>query len=320
MIDISDKLQDKLLTIPDKPGIYKMLDREKNIIYIGKSISLRKRVRTYFSKKQMWKKARKFARLIDDIEYIVTDTHLEARILECELIKKLRPAFNSQFKNDRGYVYINVNDYNIHTPTSIVYQYEAGVFGPFRGRFFVLKILDSLKNLYPIYKENETYNFTYKVLPIQMDRDSYNKNKDSLIDIFSNDDNFILFIKALEDEMKKASDALHFETAMTFRDLLRGLNYLKGSLKEDQNLFLRKLFVNIPIESGNKFFFISRGKILIKKSFKTYNTEDMNSFIKNARELKVYKENPFEKSSLDFRDIIYSEIRNLPKEMVHIIS
>lgn len=142
-----NKSKTKILSLPESPGIYKMLDKEKNIIYIGKSISLKKRVRTYFSEKPKWEKVKKLAPLIDDIEYIVTDTHLEARLLECEMIKRVKPIFNSQFKNDKGYVYLNIKDYNIYNPISIVYDYEEKSMVHLEESFRVLMVLEALKSL-----------------------------------------------------------------------------------------------------------------------------------------------------------------------------
>nr|WP_300004391.1 GIY-YIG nuclease family protein [Tissierella sp.] len=319
MIKIHEELKTKIQSIPELPGIYKMLDREGNIIYIGKSISLRKRVRTYFADKPKWRKVKKMQRVIYDIEYIVTDTHLEARLLECEMIKSIMPIFNSQFKNDKGYVYLKIRDYNIFNPISIVYDYEEGVYGPFRRRFRVLSILESFKNLYPILKTGRSYSFNYDVFPLKMDRETFTLNKKSLEDIFSKDPEFILFLQALEQEMSLASMDLKFETAMVYRDVINDLNYLKGSLKEDKNLFLKKIFLNIPLEKGSKFFLISRGKILDKKTLLKYDQRDIDDFIKEASSVKRVCENKFEKSSLDFRNIIYSEVRNLPPELVTIV-
>lgn len=319
MTYLNKDLKSKIQSLPELPGIYKMIDKEKNIIYIGKSISLRKRVRTYFVDKPKWKKVRKMAPLIDDIEYIITDTHLEARLLECELIKDIKPIFNSQFKNDKGYVYLNIRDYNIYNPIFISYDYEEGVYGPFRRRFRVLRILESLKNLYPILKLDGKYTFAYEVFPLKMDKKTFASNKESLDHIFSNDKDFILFLEALEDKMKICSNNLQFETALVYRDIINGLNYLKGSLKEDKNLFLKKLFINIPTPKGNKFFLVSRGQILLKELFSDYNQNDIDIFIKKALSLRVIEESEFEKSSLDFRNIIYSEVRSLPKEIVRVV-
>ena len=98
MINISDKIKKKLDMLPMEPGIYKMIDAKGNVIYIGKSKMLNKRVKTYFANNPNWDKINRMVRLIDDIDFIVTDTHLEARILECSLIKELKPIFISRMQ------------------------------------------------------------------------------------------------------------------------------------------------------------------------------------------------------------------------------
>ena len=99
-------LQRILDELPEAPGVYKMLGDGGNILYIGKSKCLKHRVKSYFVKKPVWEKAEKMAGFIRDIEIEPTHTHLEAMLLECELIKKHRPFFNRQMKNDSGYLYI----------------------------------------------------------------------------------------------------------------------------------------------------------------------------------------------------------------------
>ena len=88
-MNLSIELKQKLDSIPQLPGIYKMLDSQGNIIYVGKSKCLRKRIKTYFTGNHERSKIEKLVSLISDIDYIVTDTHLEAKLLECKLIKKL---------------------------------------------------------------------------------------------------------------------------------------------------------------------------------------------------------------------------------------
>jgi len=97
------KLKNKRDQIPAQPGVYKMLDASGRIIYVGKSKCLKKRVNSYFTKAFKHSKIEKMVFLIADIEYVVTDTHLEARLLECQLIKEIKPYFNAQMKNDRHF-------------------------------------------------------------------------------------------------------------------------------------------------------------------------------------------------------------------------
>lgn len=194
-------LKEKINAFPTKPGIYKMLDSENRIIYIGKSISLKNRVKSYFVKNHKWEKVEKMVSLIDDIEYIVTDTHLEAVLLECELIKKIKPIFNAQLKNHEKYVYLKIEDYNIHNSLSIVSNREENSHGPFRSKSTLMEFIGQLKNLYPIVKDSSGYRFSYELLPISMDRDGFEKNKESLEEILLEEDKMALFMGQLDKEM-----------------------------------------------------------------------------------------------------------------------
>lgn len=101
-------IEDKLKRLPDKPGVYLMLSEEEKIIYVGKASSLRSRVRSYFRDGNASVKVSALVRHIKDIDYIVTDTEVEALILECNLIKKHRPKYNVFLKDDKTYPYIKI--------------------------------------------------------------------------------------------------------------------------------------------------------------------------------------------------------------------
>lgn len=101
-------IEEELKKLPGKPGVYLMKDKEDNIIYVGKAISLKNRVRQYFRKNNKTTRIEKMVSLIDHFEYIVTDNEAEALILECNLIKKNRPRFNVLLKDDKSYPYIKI--------------------------------------------------------------------------------------------------------------------------------------------------------------------------------------------------------------------
>ena len=103
------QIEDELKKLPNKPGVYIMHDKEDNIIYVGKAISLKKRVRQYFRKNNKTARIERIVSLIDHFEYIVTDNEAEALILECNLIKKNSPKFNVLLKDDKTYPYIKVD-------------------------------------------------------------------------------------------------------------------------------------------------------------------------------------------------------------------
>jgi excinuclease ABC subunit C len=317
MSKIPNHLIEKINSIPTQSGIYKMLDSSGRIIYIGKSISLKNRVRSYFADNPKWSKVEKMVSFIDGIEYIVTDTHLEAILLECSLIKEIKPMFNSQLKNDEKYVYLKVEDFNIYNPLSIVNSREDNCYGPFRRKFSLVELINSLKNIFPITKDGKNYNFEYNLVPVSMDKDAFEKNKESLQEIFSDDENMMLLINGLEEKMKGAAAQLQFATASIYRDMIYGLNYLKTGIYGYKAIFSKDILLKIPINSGYKLFFVSKGEILLKSIFSTLTESDMKDFINTGKNLKLSMSKSLnEKSSMDFRDILYSEIKSLPDEMV----
>ena len=102
-------IEEELKKLPGKPGVYIMKDKEDKIIYVGKAISLKNRVRSYFRKTDKTERIKKMVSLIDHFEYIVVDNEAEALILECNLIKKNRPRFNVLLKDDKTYPYIKID-------------------------------------------------------------------------------------------------------------------------------------------------------------------------------------------------------------------
>ncbi len=317
MAEISNKLREKLKSIPNSIGIYKMMDLQGNIIYIGKSISLKNRVRSYFSDNPNWGKVEKMVKFIDDIEYKLTDTHLEARLEECRLIKEIKPIFNSQFKNDSSYVYLKIEDYNIYNSLSISHTKEYNCFGPFKSKKYLTKLIDSFKNLYPIIAYNNNYEFDYNLIPILMDENTFNENKKSLEEILSSDTNLISLIKSLERKMMEASSKLQFERASYFKNILDNLKPARNRLLNNRSTYSGNIFLRIPTQNGFKLFFIRNGQILLKENQTSLTDTMVKEFINKGRMMGLSKQADIqEKALMDFKDILFSEIRTLPDEMV----
>jgi excinuclease ABC subunit C len=316
MIDISEKIKNILNDIPELPGIYKMIDARKNIIYIGKSKCLKKRVKTYFAENPKWEKVNRMVRLIDNIEYIVTDTHLEAMLLECSLIKSVQPIFNSQMKNDRRYVYLKIEDYNRHNSLKVTSTREENSIGPFRNKYMLYDIIDSLKNLYPIRNINGTYEFEYNLFPVSMNKETFQENKESLLHMFSDGNNFDVFINILYEKMQTESSLCNFESAIMYRNIIQNMEHLKTAINKYKSIMTADIFIAIPIQKGYKLFFISGGNIVLKEKFSEIgeiSSEIKNDFIKRGmKSLENFETDMDEKSHMDYRDILYSEIINLP--------
>ncbi|WP_353096180.1 UvrB/UvrC motif-containing protein [Tissierella praeacuta] len=150
-----------------------------------------------------------------------------------------------------------------------------------------------------------------------MSRNIFEENKKSLEEIFSDNKKMILLINELERKMKDAATQFQFETASVYRDMIYSLNYLKTGIYGYKTMFLKDILLKIPITNGYKLFFVSKGKILLKSVFSTLTKDDIQGFINIGKDLKSsISSNLNEKSSMDYRDILYSEIKSLPDEMV----
>lgn len=316
MIDITDKIKNKLDQLPELPGIYKMIDAKGNIIYVGKSKCLKKRVKTYFADNPKWEKVNRMVRLIDNIEYIVTDTHLEAMLLECSLIKSIQPIFNSQMKNDKRYVYLKIEEFNRHNSLKVTSTREENSIGPFRNKYMLYDIMDSLKNLYPIRKSDKSYDFEYHLFPVSMNKEAFQENKESLLHLFSDGNNFDIFINVLNQKMQAESAICNFEYAIMYRNMIQKMEYLKGAVNKYKNIMTADMFITIPLQNGYKLFFISGGNIVLKE--KHAEIGELSDGIKydfirrGFKSSESFSTDMGEKSHMDYRDILYSEIINLP--------
>lgn len=312
-----ENIRETINKLPKLPGIYKMIDSNGNIIYIGKSKCLKNRVNSYFTKNHTFEKIKKMVSLIDSIEYTVTDTHLEARLLECMLIKDVKPHFNSQMKHDQGYVYLTLEDKNKNQPLSITLDKREGSFGPFRSKTTLMNSIAMLRSLYPIKKSNDVnnpYDFTYHIFPVSLDKDMYHMTKDLLIDLLNNEVHMRLFLEQLEVRMMEASDEFRFETAIFYRELISNITYLLLVLDGYKELYDKKIIAKIPAIDGHKLFLIHKGTILASKKYKRLRDTYIESFTRKYQNANLKYDIPNdEKVAKDFKDIIYSELLSLPK-------
>lgn len=150
MFDIEGHLK----KLPASPGVYLMKDRDNNIIYVGKAVSLKNRVRQYFqSSRNHSKKVVSMVKNIDSFEYIITDSEVEALILECNLIKKYKPKYNILLKDDKTYPYIKVTvneDFPRVLKVRKILKDKAKYFGPYTNVSAVNDVLDLIRDIYPI--------------------------------------------------------------------------------------------------------------------------------------------------------------------------
>ncbi|MEZ4707173.1 MAG: GIY-YIG nuclease family protein [Caldilineaceae bacterium] len=152
---ISDKVAQKLDNLPDKPGCYQMLDKKGKVIYVGKALVLRNRVRSYFhASAQRDAKTSRLVAEIDDLTWWVTSTELEALILENELIKRYKPHYNIKLKDDRQFPYIKVHWQDDFPKVSVVRRMQkdgARYFGPYSSSRACYQTMDALRRVFPIW-------------------------------------------------------------------------------------------------------------------------------------------------------------------------
>ncbi len=306
-------MKGKINTIPEKPGVYKMKDSGGSIIYVGKSKSLRSRVRAYFHIHHRQEKIKEMVSRIGDIDIIITDTHLEAQLLECELIKELKPPYNAQFKNDRRYVYLRIGDYSRAKPLSVVDEKtDEYCIGPYRSRGRLARAAEALQNIFPIVKRGKRYGFQYSVLPCPLEAEDFERNRECLSEILFRKECMEAFVAEIEKKMVEASLGLKYEMASIYRDMIGHVKYIgKGHPGVSSGYEGREILMGERIEDGYKVFYISDNEIVLKKKYRRLTRKGIEAFFNRARELGGVKERVFdEKRQLDFKRIIFAELRD----------
>ena len=213
MFDIEKELK----KLPNKPGVYIMHDKNDKIIYVGKAINLKRRVTSYFRKKNKTQRIQNMVLLIDHFEYIVVENEAEALILECNLIKKNMPKFNVLLKDDKTYPYIKVNvkaDYPGMYLTRRILNDGSKYFGPYANPGSAKEMVDFIKEKFKIrqcksfkYKDRPCLNYHIKrcMAPCMgyISKEDYRKIIDEIIDLLDGKTDKI--IKELKKEMEEAS-------------------------------------------------------------------------------------------------------------------
>ena len=239
MFDIEAELK----KLPAKPGVYIMHDKQDKIIYVGKAISLKNRVRQYFRKNNKTKRIQNMVSLIDHFEYIVTENEAEALILECNLIKKNMPKFNVLLKDDKTYPYIKVNlqaDYPDVYITRRVLNDGAKYFGPYANSGAAKEMVDFIKEKFKIrqcrsfkYKDRPCLNYQIKkcFAPCMgyISKEDYRKQIDEIINILEGKTDKL--VKNLEQEMQEESSKMNFEKAAYIRDKINAINRISEKQK-----------------------------------------------------------------------------------------
>jgi len=294
-------IEEELKKLPNKPGVYIMHDKDDNIIYVGKAVSLKNRVRQYFRKNKKTKRIENMVSLVNYFEYIVTDNEAEALILECNLIKKNMPKFNVLLKDDKTYPYIKINvraDYPEVYITRRIINDGSKYFGPYANAGAAKEMVDFIKDKFKI---RQCKNFKYKDRPClnyhikkcfapcmgYISKEEYRKNIDEVIALLEGKTDKIK--RNLMEEIKQASDSMQYEKAAYLRDKKLAIEAITERQKVSN---ISENDIDVIGISRNDFkicveiFFVRKSKMQGREHYFIDNLEDetdreiLSSFIK----------------------------------------
>ncbi|HEX2980315.1 MAG TPA: excinuclease ABC subunit UvrC [Anaerolineaceae bacterium] len=292
MIDISDHLQGILDTLPNKPGCYIMKDSHGTIIYVGKAINLRNRVRSYFhSDSNHDAKTRHLVRNIAHIEWIVVGSELEALILEMNLIKKHRPHYNIRLKDDKRYPYIKVHWADPFPKVTVTRQMVndgSRYFGPYTSVWAVHQTLDILRRIFPYLTCDRVITGTDPRPCLYYDiklcsgpcigavkQIQYRQMIDDLCNFLEGHTEPI--VDRLRAEMEQAAETLQFERAAALRDQVSAIDTVVERQKVISSEQIDSDVIAMARANGEacvQIFFIRAGKLIGREYFILEGTED----------------------------------------------
>jgi excinuclease ABC subunit C len=318
-MEVSEKLQGILATLPTKPGCYIYRDPAGTVIYVGKAINLKNRVRSYFHADSSHDaKTRRLVREIADAEWIVVGSELEALILEMNLIKKHRPKYNVRLKDDKRYPYIKIH-WNEPFPKVTVTRQMAEdgsrYFGPYTSAWAVYQTLDVLRRIFPYLTCDREitgqdkraclyYDIKLCIAPCiaASTQAQYRQMISDLMDFLSGHSDGV--VQRIEVEMQKASEEMRFERAAALRDQLKAIQ----SIIERQKIVFATDYKDSDVlamarsdgEACVQIFFIRGGKLIGREYFILEGTEDTADTEVMAQFVKQF----------------YTEAANIPQQVM----
>ncbi len=253
MIRWSEKLEEKIRMLPDSPGCYLMKDAEGGIIYVGKAVNLKNRVRSYFRDTAHTPKVAAMIAHIDDFEILLCETNLEALILECNLIKLHRPYYNILLKDDKHYPYLKVDTRQPFPRLELCRKMEkdgAKYFGPYIGANAVRQVIEAVRDVFPVRSCRQAlpaksprrpcmnYDIGRCLAPCagKCTEEAYREMMEGVLSFLGGDYEGVL--NKLKKEMAEAAGAMRYEKAATIRDKIRdveGLMERQIALRTDRS-------------------------------------------------------------------------------------
>ncbi len=298
-------IQEELKKLPGRPGVYIMHDENDHIIYVGKAVSLKNRVRQYFqSSRNKGVKIEQMVTHIRRFEYIVTDSEMEALVLECNLIKEHRPKYNTMLMDDKTYPFIKVTTGEAFPRIMLsrrMIKDKARYFGPYTSSQAVRDTIDLIHKLFhlrscsrnlprDIGKERPCLNYHIKQCdaPCQgyISQEEYGKAVSEVLHFLNG--NYDILLKDLEEKMSAASEALEFEKAIEYRELLNSVKKVAQKQKITDSSGEDRDVLAVASEEEDavvQVFFIRGGRLIGRDHFYLSisrgepDSEILNSFI-----------------------------------------
>lgn len=312
-----ENIKEILANLPKRPGVYLHKNSSGNVLYVGKAINLRSRVRSYFQSNVDSYKTHRLRKQIADIEIITTDTELEALLLEMTLIKKHKPQFNVRLKDDKRYPYIKVHwasPFPKITVTRRMIRDGSRYFGPYTSVWAVHQTLDLLRKIFPYLTCDRTitggderaclyYDIKLCNGPCigKVNQDQYRKMIRQLMDFLNGKSNGI--VRDIENNMQDAANRLDFEQAALNRDQLKAIDRVVAKQKvisaanSDQDVIA---FAREDNDACVQVFFIRYGKLIGREYFLLEGTED-------EADQEILR---------DFLTQFYEDAAHIPKEVL----
>ncbi len=280
-------IQEELKKLPGSPGVYIMHDEKDEIIYVGKAVSLKNRVRQYFqTSRNKGVKIEQMVTHITRFEYIVTDSELEALVLECNLIKEHRPKYNTMLMDDKTYPFIKVTVDEPYPRVMLARRMQkdrAKYFGPYTSAGAVKDTIELIRKIYNIRscsrklpkdmgKERPCLNYHIHqcMAPCQgyISEEDYKKSIQKAVHFLNGD--YDLILKELEERMQEASEALEFEKAIEYRELLNSVRKIAQKQKITDTAGDDRDILAAAVEEEDavvQVFFIRGGRLIGRDHF-----------------------------------------------------
>ena len=307
-------IEEELKKLPSKPGVYLMHNAQDEIIYVGKAISLKNRVRQYFqSSRNLTPKIVQMVSHIARFEYIITDSELEALVLECNLIKEYRPKYNTMLMDDKTYPYIKVTtgeEYPRILLSRLVKKDKSKYFGPYTNGTAVKDTIELLRKIYKIRTCHRNlpkdigvgrpclyYHIGQCDAPCQgeISKEDYQKKIQEVLLFLGGNHGPV--IQLLTDQMMAASEAMAYEKAMEYRDLIQSIHQISEKQKVTSSQMEDKDVIGLA-RAGNEavvqVFFIRNGRLIGRDHYYLTGVENesrseiLTSFVK-----QFYGESPY---------------------------